>query len=389
MRPGQIKKQRMSEAFEGLPLPARIVDNGNGLAMHVLEAGFETPGLPCVVLLHGFPELTYSWRKLMLPLADAGYHVIAPDQRGYGRTTGADTSFDTDLGAFTFPSLVRDVLGLMYPMGYREAAAVVGHDFGSPVATWCALTRPDVFASVIMMSAPFAGPSSFPFGTVSEHVPHDAEDSTASAMARAVAALDTLDPPRKHYQWYYSGAQANHDMLQSPQGVAAFLRAYFHMKSADWPGNQPHPLKELSAEELAVLPTYYVMNMDETMPQTVAPHMPSAEQIAACAWLKDDELALYASEYARTGFQGGLNWYRCGTDARYAAALKTWSDSTIDVPACFIAGGLGRVSAPGRLRSDAPACLHEFPHGASDRGRGTLGAAGAARHGGEPHPALS
>src|SRR5512139_3618533 len=87
------------------PLPAdvlprgvrsRFVDGVNGLTMHVLEAGFETPGRPAVLLLHGFPELAYSWRKVMLPLAAAGYHVIAPDQRGYGRTTGWDGSYDAD-----------------------------------------------------------------------------------------------------------------------------------------------------------------------------------------------------------------------------------------------------------------------------------------------------
>ncbi len=69
---------------------SRMIDNGNGLIMHVLEAGFEIQDRPCILLLHGFPELAYSWRKLMLPLAAAGFHVLAPDQRGYGRTTGWD-----------------------------------------------------------------------------------------------------------------------------------------------------------------------------------------------------------------------------------------------------------------------------------------------------------
>ena len=85
-----------------IPLPSsirsRYVDNINGLRMHVLEAGFETRGRPCVLLLHGFPELAFSWRKVMPVLAEAGYHVIAPDQRGYGRTTGWDPNYDGDLG---------------------------------------------------------------------------------------------------------------------------------------------------------------------------------------------------------------------------------------------------------------------------------------------------
>ena len=137
---------------------SRFVDGINGLDMHVLEAGFETPGRPCLLLLHGFPELAYSWRKVMLPLAAAGYHVVAPDQRGYGRTTGWDGSYDGDLGAFRILNIVRDAIGLVSALGYRSVAGVVGHDFGSPVAAWCALLRPDVFRSVVLMSAPFGGP---------------------------------------------------------------------------------------------------------------------------------------------------------------------------------------------------------------------------------------
>ena len=107
------------------PLPAgirsRFVDNGNGLSMHMLEAGFESPGRPCVLLLHGFPELAYSWRKLMLPLAQAGFHVVAPDQRGYGRTTGWDAGYDGDLAAFRLMNLVRDALGLLCALGHRQS----------------------------------------------------------------------------------------------------------------------------------------------------------------------------------------------------------------------------------------------------------------------------
>jgi pimeloyl-ACP methyl ester carboxylesterase len=127
----------------------------NGLTMHVLEAGFETPNRPCLLLLHGFPELAFSWRKVMPALAAAGYHVIAPDQRGYGRTTGWSADYDGDLAPFRFSNLVRDALGLVAAFGYRRVDAVIGHDFGSPVAGWCALLRPDVFRSVAMMSAPF------------------------------------------------------------------------------------------------------------------------------------------------------------------------------------------------------------------------------------------
>ncbi|SAL41686.1 alpha/beta hydrolase [Caballeronia peredens] len=315
-----------------------MIDNGNGLSMHVLEAGFELPDRPCIVLLHGFPELAYSWRKIMTPLAEAGFHVVAPDQRGYGRTVGANTAFDANLDDFTFPNLVRDVLGLVSALGHRRVASVIGHDFGSPVAAWCALIRPDVFASVVMMSAPFAGPPALAFNTAQDDAGLARVDITSSLMADAVEALALLDPPRKHYQWYYSSPNADDDMRHASQGLGEFLRAYYHVKSADWTGNHPHPLASVSADQLGSLPTYYVMNADATMPQTVAEFMPSAKEIAACAWLTDQDLEVYASEFARTGFQGGLNWYRCGTDARYTAGLRLWSGRTIDVPSCFIAG---------------------------------------------------
>jgi pimeloyl-ACP methyl ester carboxylesterase len=139
----------LNTSLPEIPLPAgirsRFVDGINGLTMHVLEAGYETKGRPCVLLLHGFPELAYSWRKVMPALAAAGYHVIAPDQRGYGRTTGSDASYDGDLHPFRLMNLVRDALGLVFAFGYRSVDAIVGHDFGAIVAPWCALSRPDVF----------------------------------------------------------------------------------------------------------------------------------------------------------------------------------------------------------------------------------------------------
>lgn len=100
---------------------SRFVTDVNALTMHVLEAGLDGQDRPCVLLLHGFPELAYSWRKVMLPLAAAGFHVIAPDQRGYGRTTGWDGDYDGDLGSFRFLNLVRDALGLVSAFGYARS----------------------------------------------------------------------------------------------------------------------------------------------------------------------------------------------------------------------------------------------------------------------------
>ncbi len=332
-----------------LPLPrgirSRIVDNVNGLRVHVLEAGYETPGRPCVLLLHGFPELAYSWRKVMPALADAGYHVLAPDQRGYGRTTGWDPSYDGSLHPFRVMNLVRDALGVVFAFGHRDVAAVVGHDFGAIVAPWCALARPDVFRSVVMMSAPFAGPPAIPFDTVDRPAPV-ADDP----VHRDLAALPR---PRKHYQWYYSTREADADMRHAPQGLHAFLRAYYHHKSADWTANAPHPLQGWTATELAKLPTYYVMDRDQTMAQTVAQEMPAREAIAANRWLPDHELKVYSDEYARTGFQGGLQWYRCGTEGVNTPDFEIFSGRRIAVPACFIAGGQdwGIYQRPGAIEA--------------------------------------
>jgi pimeloyl-ACP methyl ester carboxylesterase len=310
---------------------SRAVDGVNGLTMHVLEAGFEPPNQPSVLLLHGFPELAYSWRRVLPALAAAGYHAIAPDQRGYGGTTGWDPDYDGDLRSFRMLNLVRDAVGLLAALGIGQVRTVIGHDFGSPVAAWCALLRPDVFRSVVLMSAPFGGPPLLPIGAV----PQGNGAARLNEMNNQLAALRW---PRQHYQWYYTTRRANGDMWHCQQGVHDFLRAYYHHKSADWKDNHPHPLRSWSATELAHMPTYYVMERGQTMAQTVAVEMPSDAEIAACAWLPERDLKVYSEQYQRTGFQGGLQWYRCAADAACIAELQTFSGRTIDVPSLFIAG---------------------------------------------------
>jgi hypothetical protein len=127
-------------------------------------------------------------------------------------------------------------------------------------------------------------------------------------------------------------------MWHCKQGVHNFLRAYFHHKSADWKENRPHQLLSWSAGELAKMPTYYIMDLADDMPATVAKEMPSASEIAACRWLPDNELAVYAEEYRRNGFQGGLNWYRSRTGGAFEAELQLFSGRTVDVPSIFISG---------------------------------------------------
>ena len=313
---------------------SRFVGGINGLRIHVLEAGFEERGRPGVLLLHGFPELAYSWRKIMVPLAEAGYHVFAPDQRGYGRTTGWDANYDGDTSEYRALNLVRDALGLVHAFGHRSVA-VVGHDYGSGVAAWCAIVRPDVFISVALMSSPFSGTFPIPFGTREGVVP-ETPVYTGPGSAAMDEALAKLLRPRKHYQRYYTTREANPNMWRAPQGVHAFLRAYYHHKSADWEGNRPYRLTSTTAAEISKMPTYYIMELEDGMAETVAKHMPSVERVAANRWLPDKDLEVYAREYERTGFQGGLNWYRSFSSG--LAELELFSGRTIDQPSIFIAG---------------------------------------------------
>ncbi len=320
---------------------SRILENINGLKMHFLESGYETSDRPAILLLHGFPELAYSWRKIMLPLAEAGYHVVAPDQRGYGRTTGWDPDYDGDLSSFRLLNLVRDAIALISALGYSSVKTVVGHDFGSSVAAYCALVRPDFFHSVTLMSAPFDGPPGF-----SNSNPADRRSSSKSDVTES---LLNLKPARKHYRYYYCGRSAEPDMLKPEQGLGNFLRAYFHYKSADWPGNQPFPLKSWEATELAKMPTYYIMEAGLNMAESVAPFLQKDAESDSCAWLSNSELQFYANEFGRTGFQGGLQWYRCSYDPGQIAELRLFAGSRIQVPACFIAGQAdwGTYQAPG------------------------------------------
>jgi pimeloyl-ACP methyl ester carboxylesterase len=317
----------------GTDLRSRRVEGVNGLSMHVLEAG--EPGRPCVLLLHGFPELAYSWRKLLPRLAEAGYYAVAPDQRGYGATTGWNVE---DLSSFAFGNLVLDVSSLLGELQVPKVH-LVGHDFGSPVAGACVLLRPELFRSVTFMSAPFGG----------------AQPAVARAGKDIHAALAELDPPRKHYQWYYSTPPADRDMRECKQGLHAFLRAYYHVKSADWAPNRPYPLQAWTAEELAKLPRYYVMDLDKDMAETVADEDPGVSP----TWLSDVELKIYSDSFARTTFQGGLNWYRCATGGQSLASMQSAMGRKIFIPACFIAGASdwGIHQKPGEMeRMEREAC---------------------------------
>ncbi|MBM09799.1 MAG: alpha/beta hydrolase [Magnetovibrio sp.] len=311
------------------------IDNSNGLEMHILESGESSK---TILLLHGFPEIAYSWRKIMPMLANHKYRVIAPDLRGFGLTSGWDSRYDCDLSLFRPLNIIRDILGLLTTLQIDRITMVVGHDYGASIAAYAALIRPDIFQSLSLMSAPFSGPPLL-------NAKKDNVDIATN--------LAQLERPRKHYQWYYATHEADGDIQNCTEGIHNFLRAYFHYKSADWKGNKPFQLESWSAEELAKMPTYYIMDLDKNMPETVAPQMPTIEEIAKCEWLPDDELRVYSNTYFKTGFQGGLNHYRCRFNKTFISEQQVFSGCTISVPTCFISGASdwGVYQVPGALET--------------------------------------
>lgn len=321
---------------------SRFVEGVNDLSMHVLEAGERKGSAGTILLLHGFPELAYCWRRLMPLLAMKGFYVVAPDQRGYGRTTPHPVAFDDPVWPYSLLHLSSDIVALVGLLGLSHVDAVVGHDFGSLVAGTSALARPDLFHRLAMLGTPFPGAPGLrsPRGGVPQDDPIH-------------AALESLPSPRRHYLRYYAGPEANRDMWRSPQGMGAFLRGYYHHKSADWPGNRPHPLDGWTAEQLGRMPSYYVMPADRTMAQIAAEHAPSAEEAQACEWLTERELGVVAEEFERTGFQGGLHWYRSAMRGDMARDLAVLAGVRAERPTVFIAGDgdWAAYQAPGALEN--------------------------------------
>lgn len=329
---------------------ARIVDNVGDLDIHILEAGLA--GQPAIFLLHGFPELAFCWRRLMPILAADGFHVIAPDQRGFGRTTPQSGSYPCNLEPYATRNLARDIANLADAFDLTSVAAIVGHDCGAIVAGYCALSRPDLFHMLILSASPFGGAPIKRDAAQQPFIAHPIHDELAH-----------LVPPKKHYQVYYTGPQANRDMWHCPQGMHRFLRGYYHQKSADWSGNAPRPLAGWTAAEIAAMPSYYCMPADLDMAAVADAIMPSDIDIAACEWLPDADLSVAAAEFERTGFQPALNWYRSAVaEGMTARDLAQFAGLRVTVPTFFIAGAAdwGPYQAPGLLEqmqyglADAP-----------------------------------
>lgn len=346
-----------SVRLPNIPLSNGIIDDyvdctsSCGLNFHVLKAG--TPGNPLVLFTHGYPELAYSWRKIMPEVARRGYFCVAMDQRGYGRTTGwpKQTFQTTDLGAYVFTNLVRGLVCLVYRLGYTQVHCVVGHDFGAVSSAMAALMRPDMFQSTVQMSHPYHPPAEPQLGNTLPTSKGNIQDELAK-----------LDPPRKHYKWYNSTPEAASDWDNAPQGLEAFLRGYFHLKSADWVKNEPHPIPSWGAEQLKIMPEYYIMRQDKSMPDTVAENMRDEDIHKTEKWLSTEELKFYCQEWERTGFQGALNWYRAQTasTAESTKDMLLFAGRRIEVPCTFISGSKdwGNYQQPGALDSyNDPKCV--------------------------------
>lgn len=261
-------------------LKHRFVET-NGIRMHVVEQGEG----PLVLLCHGWPESWYSWRHQIRDLAAAGYRVVAPDQRGYGQTDAPQA-----VEQYTILHLVGDMVGLLDALG-APTAVIAGHDWGAPVAWNCALMRPDRFPAVIGMSVPYS-----PRGPISP-----------------IQGLKLLAGENFFYILYFQEPGVAEAELEAD--VRAALRRIYYSAS----GSPP-----VDRQWRAALPKTAKF-LDGTMdPESLPP------------WFTEQDLDFYTSEFQRTGFRGGLNWYR-NLDRTWELTAP-WTGAKVTVPALFITG---------------------------------------------------
>jgi pimeloyl-ACP methyl ester carboxylesterase len=258
----------------------RQVDVG-GLSMHIAEAGEG----PLVLLCHGFPECWYSWRHQLVALAEAGYHAVAPDMRGYGRTDAPEA-----IEAYTVFNLVGDLVGLLDKLGEKQAV-IVGHDWGSVVAWHAAQLRPDRFGAVVGMSV--------------SHMPR--MPISPLAMMKAAAGDNFL-----YILYFQEPGRAEAELNPNTR---EFMRKMMFTASG--------------SIDRADLPTTPRPKSAKFMDGMVDP-----EKLPE--WLSDEDLDVYVAEFERTGFTGGLNWYR--NFHRNWELMAPFGDTRIKVPAHFIGG---------------------------------------------------
>jgi pimeloyl-ACP methyl ester carboxylesterase len=268
------------------------------LSMHVAEAGEG----PLVLLCHGFPECWYSWRHQLTALAAAGYHAVAPDMRGYGRTTAPEP-----VDAYTLMHLVGDMTGLLAALG-RERAVIVGHDWGALVAWTAALLRPDRFHAVVGMSVPFLPRMPVKPTTLMK----------AMAGERFLYILYFQEPGKAEAELDPRAREMMRGMLYTASGSidpAHLRRAAELPKSARFLDGMTQP---------------------EKLPD----------------WLREEDLEVYVAEFERTGFRGGLNWYR--NFDRNWELLAPFADLRIRVPALFVGGLRDPVVTGPELAGEGP-----------------------------------
>ncbi|MGH8068223.1 MAG: alpha/beta fold hydrolase [Candidatus Entotheonellia bacterium] len=229
----------------------RFIDT-NGIRMHIAEQG---KGL-LVVLCHGFPECWYSWRHQLPALAEAGYHAVAPDQRGYGQTDRP-----ARIDAYNILQLTGDIVGLVHALG-EERASIVGHDWGAPVAWYCGLLRPDIFHAVGLLSVPYF-------------------QRTWQDM-RPTEAMQRMAGEQEFYQLYFQETGKAEADLEAD--VRATLRMFLYSASGDPPPEKRWRFLFRNSERF--LDTG---SLPDTLP----------------AWLTERDLDVFTREFERTGFRGG------------------------------------------------------------------------------------
>ncbi len=269
------------------------------LSMHLAEAGAG----PLVLLCHGFPECWYSWRHQLGALAAAGYHAVAPDLRGYGRT-----SAPAPVEAYSILHLVGDLTGLLDVLGQKQAV-VVGHDWGSLLAWNAALLRPDRFRAVVGMSVPF--------------IPR--------LPIRPTEMMKAMAGDRFFYILYFQ--EPGKAEAELDPRAREMLRGMLYTASGSI---DPGRLRR--AAELPKTARFLdAMTQPEKLPD----------------WLSEEDLAVYVTEFERTGFRGGLNWYR--NFDRNWELLAPFADLRVQVPALFVGGLRDAVVTGPELAGEGPA----------------------------------
>ncbi len=259
----------------------------NGIDLHVVEAGEGPP----VIFAHGFPELSYSWRHQLPALADAGYHAIAPDMRGYGRS-----SRPTDITDFDIEHLTNDLLGLLDDLG-EERATFVGHDWGSMVVAALSRLHPERVAGVVAMSVPF-----LPRGPM------------APIQMMNMVFADTF-----FYMTYFQEpGVADADLAADPATTMRRMLAGLTV-----PDGQTLDASGLSAPD----------------GRGFVDRLPEPQGLPA--WLSQEELDHYTAEFTRTGFTGGINWYR-NLDRNWEITPQL-DGAKVTMPSLFIGGTLDPV----------------------------------------------